>query len=108
MFETLAYAGTGQAAGQQSFLIQIFPLIVLFFIFYFLLIRPQTKRQKALDQLRNNLKVGDKVITTGGIYGDIAYVGESVIHLKVSKDVKLTVSKAAIAGLQPNQEQNKN
>ncbi len=108
MFETLAYAGTGQAAGQQNFLIQIFPLIVLFFIFYFFLIRPQTKRQKALDQLRNNLKIGDKVITTGGIYGEVAYVGDNIVHLRVAKDVKLKVAKAAIAGLQSNPEQNLN
>ena len=108
MFETLAYAGNGQAAGQPSILIQLFPLIVLFFIFYFLLIRPQTKRQKALEQLRNSLKVGDKVITTGGIYGEIASVGENIVQLKVAKDVKLKVAKAAIAGLQSNQEQNLN
>ncbi len=106
MFETLAYASSGQAAGQQNFLIQIFPLIVLFFIFYFFLIRPQTKRQKALERMRSNLKVGDKVITTGGIYGDVVYVGDNVVHLKVAKDVKITVAKAAIAGLQSAQEQN--
>jgi len=108
VFETLAYAGNGQVAGQPNFLIQIFPLIVLFAIFYFFLIRPQTKRQKALEQLRNNLKVGDKVVTTGGIYGEVAYVGDNVVHLRVAKDVKLTVAKAAIAGLQSNTEQKTN
>ncbi len=108
MFETLAYAGNGQAAGQPSILIQLFPLIVLFFIFYFLLIRPQTKRQKALEQLRNNLKVGDKVITTGGIYGEVVSVGDNIVQLKVAKDVKLKVAKVAIAGLQSNPEQNLN
>jgi len=102
VFETLAYAGTGQTAAQGGFFIQLVPLIVLFAIFYFFLLRPQTKRQKALENLRNNLKVGDKVITTGGIYGEISYVGDNVVHLKVGKDLKLTVAKAAIAGLQSN------
>ncbi len=104
MFETLAYAGNGGAPAQPSFLVQLFPLLVLFAIFYFLLIRPQQKRQKALREMINNLKVGDKVITTGGIYGEVAYVGDKVLHLKIAKDVKITVSKAAIAGLQSNQE----
>ena len=104
MFETIAYAAEGGAAAQPNWLVQLFPLIVLFVVFYWFLIRPQQKKQKALQNMLNNLKVGDKVVTNGGIHGDVAFVGEQVIHLKVARDTKLVFSKAAIAGLQSTDE----
>ena len=108
MFETVAYAAeAGQAAAQPSWMLQMFPLVVLFAVFYFFLIRPQQKKQKALQNMLNNLKVGDKVVTNGGIHGDVAYVGDRVLHLKVAKDVKMVFSKGAIAGLQATEEENK-
>ncbi|RLE17988.1 MAG: preprotein translocase subunit YajC [Acidobacteria bacterium] len=81
-------------------MVQMFPLLVLFGIFYFILIRPQQKKQKVLQNMLNSLKVGDKVITNGGIHGEVAYVGDKVLHLKVTNNVKLVFSKGAIAGLQ--------
>ncbi len=101
MFETYAYAaGAGGGAGQANWMVQFFPLLVLFAIFYFILIRPQQKKQKQLQNMLNSLKVGDKVITNGGIHGEVAYVGDKVLHLKVANNVKLVFSKGAIAGLQ--------
>jgi preprotein translocase subunit YajC len=101
VFETLAYAGgqTG-AAAQPNMWVNLVPIVVIFGIFYFMLIRPQSKRQKAIENMLNSLKVGDKVITNGGIHGEIAFVGDKVLHLKIAKDVKIVISKAAIAGLQ--------
>ncbi|NOZ12945.1 MAG: preprotein translocase subunit YajC [Acidobacteria bacterium] len=81
-------------------MVQLFPLLVLFGIFYFILIRPQQKKQKTLQNMWNSLKVGDKVITNGGIHGEVAYVGDKLVHLKVANNVKLVFSKGAIAGLQ--------
>lgn len=105
MFETLAYAG-GQAttAGQPNMWVNLVPIVVIFGIFYFILIRPQQKRQKAMQNLLGNLKVGDKVITNGGVHGEIAFVGDKLFHLKIAKDVKIVISKAAIAGLQEEPE----
>lgn len=104
MLVSIAYAmgQTGQgepSGGGQSFLVNMLPLILIFVIFYFLLIRPQQKKQKDLRQLLENLKKGDKVITQGGIYGMIEYLSQSTVTLKVAENVKIKVSRSAIAGV---------
>ncbi|KUK65998.1 MAG: Preprotein translocase subunit YajC [Parcubacteria bacterium 34_609] len=78
--------------GIQSFL----PLIIIFAIFYFILIRPQQQRQKKHQEMLNSLKVGDKVITIGGIFGIIREINGDVLTLEVSKDVKINTTKNAI------------
>lgn len=87
----------GQASGQSSisFLIMMVLMIV---IFYFFMIRPQVKRQKELANYRNQLKKGDKVITTGGIYGRIHEISENstTILLEVDNNVHIRVDKSAI------------
>lgn len=74
--------------------------------FYFLVIRPQQKRQKELETMRNNLKNGDRVVTEGGIYGTVAGINEkeNTLHLLVAPSVKIEFSRNAIIGLrdQPN------
>ena len=75
------------------------PLILIFAIFYFLLIRPQQKRQRELQKMISQLKKGDRVITTGGIYGTIASIKEKSILLKVDENTKIEVAKSAIAGV---------
>jgi len=108
VFETYTYAaGAGGAAAQPNWMVQFFPLLVLFGIFYFILIRPQQKKQKVLQNMLSSLKVGDKVITNGGVHGEVAFVGDKVLHLKVANNVKLVFSKGAIAGLQ-NPDENGN
>ncbi|MDD3538969.1 MAG: preprotein translocase subunit YajC [Atribacterota bacterium] len=78
--------------GIQSFL----PLIIIFAIFYFILIRPQQQRQKKHQEMLNSLKVGDKVITIGGIFGIIREINGDVLTLEISKDVKINTTKNAI------------
>lgn len=93
----LGAAGGGDPAqGIVSFL----PLIIIFVIFYFLLIRPQKKKQQEHASMLNDLKRGDKIITTGGIYGTIEGLTDTTLQLKIANQVKLTVSRSAIAGLQ--------
>ena len=75
------------------------PLILIFVIFYFLLIKPQQKKQKDLQEMIKGLKVGDKIMTTGGIYGVIGGLTNETISLKVADKVKLEVSRAAVAKL---------
>jgi preprotein translocase subunit YajC len=91
-----AAGGGDPAQGLISFM----PLIIIFVIFYFLLIRPQKKKQQEHKQMLENLKRGDKVITTGGIHGTIDGITDTTFQLKVANQVKITVAKSAVAGLQ--------
>ena len=86
--------------GSTSPLIQFLPFIFVFAIFYFLLIAPMRKKQKALQAMIAALKKGDKVVTTGGLYGEVAAVHEEVVILKVADNVKVRVAKQAISGLE--------
>lgn len=73
------------------------PLILMFLVFYFLLIRPQSKRQKEAETMRQALKKGDHVITSGGIHGTIEGIKDNdVLLIKTASDTKLHVSRAAI------------
>ena len=72
------------------------PLVLIIVVFYFFMIRPQVKRQKETRKFREALKKGDKVVTTGGIYGKIAEVKETVIILEIAKDVQIKVDKNGI------------
>jgi len=78
----------------------IAPMVLIFVIFYFLLVFPVRKRQKELARLVDDLKRGDKVITNGGMYGEVAAVEGGTIHLKIADNVKIRVAKSAIAGLE--------
>jgi preprotein translocase subunit YajC len=75
------------------------PLILMFAIFYFLLIRPQQKKQKAHRQLLGDLKKGDRVITSGGLYGRITGLTDTVVTLEISEKVRVKVGRGNIAGL---------
>lgn len=72
------------------------PLILIIVVFYFFMIRPQMKRQKELKKFRESLAKGDKVVTTGGIYGKVAEIKDSYILLQVDDNVKLRVDKSAV------------
>ena len=74
-------------------------MAVLFAVFYFILIRPQQKRQKDQRQLLQNLKKGDKVVTTGGLQGTIANLSDTVVTLEIADKVKVKVGRNYIAGL---------
>jgi preprotein translocase subunit YajC len=91
------------AQGQTSPIVSILPLILIGVVFYFLVFMPQRKRQKALQEMLANLKPGDKVITSGGIYGIVGGMKEDRIQLKIADQVKIEVSKNAIVGKQPDE-----
>ena len=77
-------------------LMSFLPLVLIIVVFYFFMIRPQMKRQKETRKFREGLAKGDKVVTTGGIYGKIAKLEETVIQLEVAKDVIIKVDKNGI------------
>ncbi len=78
----------------------IFLMIPIMAIFYFLMIMPAQRRQKKVNEMLKNLKNGDKVITNGGIYGTIVGLEGDAIQLRIAEQVKIKVSRSAIAGLQ--------
>jgi preprotein translocase subunit YajC len=101
MFTEMAYAmgpnpQTGQGGGG---LISFLPLILIFVIFYFLLIRPQQKRAKEHKQMLDNLKKGDKVITAGGEYGVIEEVKTNSVLVKIAENVRVKVGKGYIVSV---------
>ncbi len=76
--------------------ITFMPLLFIMAIFYFFMIRPQMKRQKELQAFRKNLSKGDKVVTTGGIYGKIMEIKENHVILQIDDNVSIRVDKAAV------------
>lgn len=75
---------------------QIIPLILMFVIFYFLLIRPQQKKQKKVQQMQSKLEKGDKVITIGGLHGTVHALDEGSIVIQVEDGTKLTYDRSAV------------
>jgi preprotein translocase subunit YajC len=81
---------------QQSMLGMFLPLILIIVVFYFFMIRPQMKRQKETQKFRDALQRGDKVVTSGGIYGRIDEIKEQIIYLEVAPNIKLKVDKSVV------------
>jgi preprotein translocase subunit YajC len=101
LFPDVAHAmGTtgaeGTAGGGSSMLIM---LVAIFAIFYFLMIRPESKRRKERQEMIDSLKRGDKVVTVGGLYGEIRDVHDDKIVMKIADDVKVEVAKSSISGV---------
>lgn len=88
-------------AQQEPGLASFLPLIVLFAVFYFFLIRPQLKQAKQHKQLVSALAKGDEVITTGGLLGKIKEVGDNFIAVEIAKDIEVKVQKQAISTVLP-------
>jgi preprotein translocase subunit YajC len=93
---SLAYAQTGDEPAGPGPLVQFFPLILIFVVFYFLLIRPQQQKTKAHKKLLDDLKRNDEVVTAGGIYGRVMELGEKVITLELSQNVRIRVERSKI------------
>jgi preprotein translocase subunit YajC len=96
MFDQIAYAMSPGQGGQQGFGMFL-PLILLFGIFYFLLIRPQQKRQREHRELLAHLKKGDQVITSGGLYGRITGLTDTVVTLEITEKVRVKVARSQIS-----------
>ncbi len=88
------------ANGQPSPFLQFLPILAIFCIFYFIVFLPNRKKQRALQEMLNNLKNGDKVITSGGIFGVVAGIKDDRIQLKVADQVKIEISRNAIVAKQ--------
>jgi preprotein translocase subunit YajC len=93
----IAYAANG-GAPQGGGIVSFIPLILIFVIFYFLLIRPQQKKAKEHQKYLGNLKKGDQVVTTGGLHGEITGLTDSVVTLEIADNIRVKVSRQHILG----------
>jgi preprotein translocase subunit YajC len=89
--------GNQAASGQGGQIMAFLPLILLFAVFYFLLIRPQQKRAKTHKTFMENLKKGDKVVTSGGLYGTITGVTDDAVTIEIAEKVRVRILKSAVA-----------
>ena len=97
----ISYALAAAPAEAADPLMSFLPLILIFVVFYFLLIRPQTKRSKEHKTMVEGLAKGDEVVTNGGLLGRITAVGENFVQIKVAENVEVKIQKQAVANLMP-------
>lgn len=98
MFSSVAWAQDAAHAAGPTLWENLFPFVLLFALLYFLIWRPQQRRVQDQNRVRNALKRGDSVLTTGGILGTIEGLTDSVVTLQIANGVKIKVLKSAIAG----------
>ncbi len=96
-FAENAWAMGGKDGGPAG-LASLIPLLLMFVIFYFLLIRPQQKQARRHQDFLRNLKVGDRVVTTGGLHGEVKGLTESTVTLEIAEKVRVKVTRSAVTG----------
>jgi preprotein translocase subunit YajC len=95
----LVLAMAAPTAGANP-LVQFIPFVLVLAIFYFVILLPMKRRQKKVESFLAGLKVGDKVVTTGGLYGSVARLEEQTVQLQIAQNVRVEVSRAAVVGYQ--------
>ena len=90
----------GAPADTGSSLLGLLPMVLILGVFYFMLILPARRRQKKLQEMIHNLKRGDKIITTGGIFGTVMGISDRLVQLRIADQVTIEISKNGIAALQ--------
>lgn len=95
-----AVLAMAQPGAAPSPLASLLPFVAILAIFYFVILLPMRRRQRKVQDFQANLKVGDRIVTTSGIYGVISKMGERSVHVQVADKVRVEVSRAAIGGYQ--------
>jgi len=98
VIESLLFAMTPPGGSQA--LTTFLPFAIILVIFYLLILLPMKRRQTKIQEFQDSLKVGDKIVTTGGIYGKITRITDKTLQVEVADRVRIEVSRAAIAGYQ--------
>jgi preprotein translocase subunit YajC len=93
------------ATGSGAELVGLLPILLIFVVFYVLLIVPQQRQRRKTQQMLASLKTGDRVVTSGGIYGTVVGFRDGVVQLQIANQVRIDVSRSAIGGLQPEETQ---
>ena len=104
MIISQAFAQTAPAAsngGAESSLLSLLPLVLMFVVLYFIMIRPQMKRQKEHTAMVEALAKGDEVVTAGGVLGRVSKLGESYLHVEVANGIELQVQRSSIVQVLP-------
>jgi preprotein translocase subunit YajC len=99
MFSPVFAMGTPPGPGVNPY-VQLIPIALVFAIFYFIILLPTKRRQKKLQEFLDALKVGDRVVTNGGIYGSVTKVEGKTVQLQIADKVRIELSKNAIVGYQ--------
>lgn len=103
MFISTAFAQTAPAAGgdMQSSLMSMLPLVLMFVVLYFVMIRPQMKKQKEHRTMVEALAKGDEVVTSGGVLGKVSKLGDSYLSVEVSSGVEMQIQRGAVVQVLP-------
>lgn len=88
-----------QSGGMSAIVAQILPIVAIIAIFYFLVIAPANKQRKKTQEMLDALKKGDRVLTTGGIYGSVQGIETDVVYLKIADNVKIKIARSAVASV---------
>jgi preprotein translocase subunit YajC len=99
--EAFAQAAPAAQGGTESTLLSLLPLVLMFVVLYFIMIRPQMKRQKEHKAMVEALAKGDEVVTAGGLLGKIAKLGDSYLHVEVADGVEIQVQRSAVVQVLP-------
>ena len=100
MLISSAYAQAGAAGGEPGFM-GLLPIVLMFVLLYFLMIRPQMKRAKEAKAMVEGLQKGDEIITAGGVLGRISKMGEAYITVEIAPNTEISIQKAAVQTLLP-------
>src|SRR3990170_1926710 len=95
----IAFAQSAPGVGSPSQLLSFLPLVLVFIIFYFLLIRPQQKKAKDHQQMLGKLKKNDEVMTSGGIYGKVTALNDNIVTVEVAPNVRIRVNRPQISAV---------
>jgi len=97
-FTGIAYAMGGKGDGGAGGIASLIPILLMFVIFYFILIRPQQKQARKHQDFIRNLKPGDRVVTTGGLHGTVTGMTDTTITLEIADKVRVKVTRSAVSG----------
>ena len=100
MLQGLVLAMAAQTDNAASPWVQLIPFALVLAIFYFLILLPMQRKQKKVQQFLDTLKVGDKIVTSSGIYGQITKLSDKSLEVQIADKVRIQISKAAVAGYQ--------
>ena len=101
MFISSAYAQTAAAGGAESSLLSLLPLVLMFVVLYFIMIRPQMKKQKEHKAMIDALAKGDEVVIAGAVLGRVSKLGDSIVNVEVAGGVELQVQRASVLQVLP-------
>ena len=101
MFISQAFAQTAASGGTESSLLSLAPLVLMFVVLYFIMIRPQMKKQKEHKAMIEAVAKGDEVVIAGGLLGKVARLGDSYLHVEVANGVELQVQRGAVVQVLP-------